>query len=40
MTVGFEAHRNCDCVIKVIQLLSDLEALIQAECVETKRLQK
>ena len=40
MTVGLEAFRNCDCVNKVIQLLSDLEAQIQAECVETKRLQK
>ena len=37
---GPEVYRNCDCVNKVIQLLSDLEAQIQAECVETERLQK
>ena len=40
MTVGVEAYRNCDWVNKVIQLLSNLEAQIQAECVETKQLQK
>ena len=37
---GLDACRNCNCVNKVIQLLSDLEAEIQAECVETKRLQE
>ena len=39
MTVGLMHAETANRVNKVIQLLSDLEAEIQAECVETKRLQ-
>ena len=40
MTVGLMQAETANSANKVIQLLSDLEAEIQAECVETKRLQK
>ena len=40
MTVGLMHAETANCVNKVIQPLSDLEAEMQAECVQTKRLQK
>ena len=40
LTVGLMHAETANCVNNVIHPLSDLEAEMQAECVETKRFQK